>query len=505
MKVFKLRRCVVLLLALAGLLTGCETFKGDIPLQGELPDVIYISPKNMDGIQYAVNIPVKIPEIKVLKIAGFSMIVRNESGIPVFISGQPLDDKKDSKAKPKEISIPKEIFWNGKNDASDAAAEGPYEYSVSCTDLAGNTFEYTVKDIQLDNTLYPISIRTTGKAFSPNGDGIKDTIIFMLEADTPQNIVSSQVDIIDNSGKVITVISLQKPLPGQLEFNGKKDNTVIQDGQYFARFTASYKNVSTPIVISEAFMVDTKPPKTVAGKSHKVFSPDGDGRKDENDMLHIRVSLNDTTCIKDWDVVIKDPTGETFITLDKDLFKEGTYAWDGKSLSGELVQSASDYTLEVTAEDSLGNGTVKKEIIPVDILVMKDGDRLKIIISSIYFKAYTADYLAIEPELVKKNLATLDRLAVILKKYGAYNILLEGHAVRIFWNKPKKWQADESDILLPLSKKRAEAIRDALVKRGIGKERMTTYGWGGYQPVVPHGDVKNHWKNRRVEFILKKK
>jgi outer membrane protein OmpA-like peptidoglycan-associated protein len=31
---------------------------------------------------------------------------------------------------------------------------------------------------------------------------------------------------------------------------------------------------------------------------------------------------------------------------------------------------------------------------------------------------------------------------------------------------------------------------------------MSTVGLGGTQPVVPHGDLENRWKNRRVEFIL---
>jgi flagellar motor protein MotB len=31
---------------------------------------------------------------------------------------------------------------------------------------------------------------------------------------------------------------------------------------------------------------------------------------------------------------------------------------------------------------------------------------------------------------------------------------------------------------------------------------MSVAGLGGSQPVVPHGDMVNRWKNRRVEFIL---
>jgi chemotaxis protein MotB len=31
---------------------------------------------------------------------------------------------------------------------------------------------------------------------------------------------------------------------------------------------------------------------------------------------------------------------------------------------------------------------------------------------------------------------------------------------------------------------------------------MTTVGHGGSRPVVPHWDLEERWKNRRVEFVL---
>ncbi|MDA3811775.1 MAG: hypothetical protein PF518_15760 [Spirochaetaceae bacterium] len=55
---------------------------------------------------------------------------------------------------------------------------------------------------------------------------------------------------------------------------------------------------------------------------------------------------------------------------------------------------------------------------------------------------------------------------------------------------------------MPLSSLRAESIRDALILRGIDGARMSTTGRGGYDPLVPHSDLINRWKNRRVEFIL---
>jgi outer membrane protein OmpA-like peptidoglycan-associated protein len=149
-----------------------------------------------------------------------------------------------------------------------------------------------------------------------------------------------------------------------------------------------------------------------------------------------------------------------------------------------------------------GNRGTYAGVIPIDILVIKEGDRYRISISSIYFKPNTADYVNIDAELARKNMETLDQLAQILKKYGDYKIQLEGHAVRIFWSDPAKWRGEEQNILMPLSTERAEVIRDALIQRGIRASRMSTEGFGGTRPLVPHSDLDNRWKNRRVEFIL---
>jgi outer membrane protein OmpA-like peptidoglycan-associated protein len=75
----------------------------------------------------------------------------------------------------------------------------------------------------------------------------------------------------------------------------------------------------------------------------------------------------------------------------------------------------------------------------------------------------------------------------------------------VYWNVPARAEIEQVKVLLPLSAERAEVIKAALVDRGVAAARMRTFGYGGSRPVVPHGDLENRWKNRRVEFILEKK
>lgn len=55
----------------------------------------------------------------------------------------------------------------------------------------------------------------------------------------------------------------------------------------------------------------------------------------------------------------------------------------------------------------------------------------------------------------------------------------------------------------PLSQKRAEAIMDALVEKGIARARLTAVGKGSHQPIAPNTTDEGRAKNRRVEFIKK--
>ena len=79
-----------------------------------------------------------------------------------------------------------------------------------------------------------------------------------------------------------------------------------------------------------------------------------------------------------------------------------------------------------------------------------------------------------------------------------------GHAVSIFWDDPVKGAAEQKDILIPLSKARAEAVKAALVERGLEASRFSTDGVGASDQLVPDSDYKDRWQNRRVALFLEK-
>ena len=244
-------------------------------------------------------------------------------------------------------------------------------------------------------------------------------------------------------------------------------------------------------------------PKVELTAAPLPFSPDNDG---VNDELTIDLKVDDLSPIESWELAILDPQAHHF----NRVARQGR-ADRADHLGRHLGHRASSCSprrttrLTFTIRDELGNTGTATAKVPIDILVIRDGDRLKVRIPSITFAPNTPDYVNVDPEKALKNQEVIKRLAEIFKKFSKYKILVVGHANRDKYDpavNPAGAKKEQNEELLPLSKSRADAIRSALIAEGIEARRITTEGKGGAEPVVAFGDRDNWWKNRRVEFIL---
>lgn len=89
-------------------------------------------------------------------------------------------------------------------------------------------------------------------------------------------------------------------------------------------------------------------------------------------------------------------------------------------------------------------------------------------------------------------MATIDRLVEFLKKYPNRNVLIEGHTDSV----------GSETYNLGLSQRRADAVRTALISRGIDPNRITTKGYGESRPVASNATQAGRQQNRRVEIII---
>lgn len=95
-------------------------------------------------------------------------------------------------------------------------------------------------------------------------------------------------------------------------------------------------------------------------------------------------------------------------------------------------------------------------------------------------------------ELTPQAGPRLDKLASFLKQFPQRKLLVEGYT-----------DAVGTDAYnMELSERRAEAIREALVARGVDTTRVVTKGYGKAYPVADNASVDGRAVNRRVEVVI---
>jgi flagellar hook assembly protein FlgD/outer membrane protein OmpA-like peptidoglycan-associated protein len=396
---------------------------------------------------------------------------------------------------------PETFVWKGTDEAGNTVPDGEYTYRIWSEDRAGNRSEFEIEGISIDTRQTGIFCTADKNGFSPNGDGIVDTITFTTIVNLTENIQEWNLELIHESGTVEKVFTGGAAPPSSIVWDGKGDSGEIREGNYTAQFTVIYMKGNAPSVEIPKYTLDISPPEADITLRPQPFSPDNDGIDDE---LYISMDISDESDIDTWSFIIRDPKNRWFYEFSGEGKPAERLVWDGKSEEGELVLSAEDYPWEFTISDSLGNAAERSGLLPVDILVIREGDRLKIRISNINFEPNSPELTLDETETGEKNQQVLKRLAEILNKYDSYRIQIEGHAVSVYWYDKERAEREQVEELLPLSKSRAETVKRALSERGVDGRRITTKGLGGSDPIVPHGDLDDRWKNRRVEFILLK-
>jgi len=91
-------------------------------------------------------------------------------------------------------------------------------------------------------------------------------------------------------------------------------------------------------------------------------------------------------------------------------------------------------------------------------------------------------------KLKEGGLRELDRVADVLNKYRKTTIMVEGHTDK---SGPKEYNQK-------LSERRAEAVKNALIQRGVVEERIKAEGYGETKPVS-----SDPAQNRRVELFIR--
>ncbi len=117
------------------------------------------------------------------------------------------------------------------------------------------------------------------------------------------------------------------------------------------------------------------------------------------------------------------------------------------------------------------------------LVPIEKGEKIKI--NNIFFEFGKSD-------LLPESFPELNRLAEFLQKNPEIKIQINGHTDNIGSDKDNKI----------LSQKRASAVQDYLINKGIASARIKSIGYGESKPIKSNDTEEGRALNRRVEFII---
>lgn len=179
-----------------------------------------------------------------------------------------------------------------------------------------------------------------------------------------------------------------------------------------------------------------------------------------------------------------------------------SWAIEGRSfpIEGRSYQiEGRSYPIEGLGTGIEGRGTLvegaAKEIEAAGVKISENENEITLELSSDVL--FDFDKSNIKPEAAE----ALRKVAELLKQYPNQSISLSGHT-------DSKGSDSYND---KLSLRRAQSVRDHLVKRGgVTNRNLTSYGYGKKKPVVPNqkpdgsDDPDGRQRNRRVEIKISK-
>lgn len=406
-------------------------------------------------------------------------------------------------------SIPKEITWNGKDDKGKNAESGVYTYIITGTDVAGNRVMKTIENIKLVREFEKLTFSAETKAFSPNGDGVSDTVAFISSLSSTNDILLSELVIYDSLGRALRVIDRTNGIDERIVWDGKDDDgNEMPDGVYSAEMDCVFESGNQVIARIDGILLSKNPPAYKLIVSPALFTPDGDG---ENDNLTISLEVTNPAPIVAWSLGIykkldNGARGPLFKEFSGSNAVKKIFIWDGMSADGQdQVEAVQDYVLALAAEDALGNRlTNVQKTVPVGVLVEKTPEGLRIRVSSVQFDFNSARLAGDSSAVLDKVIGIIRKILSDRKKYGItenYRIEIGGHTDDV----------GSEEYNQKLSERRAQSVYDYFIEKDVDPKILTSVGYGKTRPykIIFAGmenDKKEEYRarNRRVEFFIRK-
>ena len=335
-----------------------------------------------------------------------------------------------------------------------------------------------------------INISVVPKVFSPK----KDKLGISINWGKIKNPKEWEISIMNSYGHDVKTIRGQGLLSNTVWGGRGNNNEFLPDGNYSMRLKVIADRERLYRSNIEKLTIDSTPPEFSIRLSTGRFTPDGNG---DNDVLEISVHGSDNNMFDLYILHIFNQSGKKVREYVKEKSSD-KIIWNGKDDYYGQVMPEGIYSIVGRASDTAGNVTVlprqktnlyiPPKIITKTIKVKEEERGLKInLTSNVLFDTGHSD-------LKPSSFESLLEVIGLLKAYPDNRVSIEGHSDSV----------GSAEVNRSLSLKRAEAVRDHLVQRGIETARISVVGWGEEKPIASNRKRNGRAKNRRVEIVILK-
>jgi flagellar hook assembly protein FlgD/outer membrane protein OmpA-like peptidoglycan-associated protein len=390
-------------------------------------------------------------------------------------------------------AVSNSVTWNGRNAKGELAAHGTYSYVLTARTASGVIGRTDLPGILIVPELPTVDL-APDEAFSPNGDGQKDKLQFLVSyfGTSPRGAIKSYRLEIFEAGKPLAIYDSLTPrsLPGVLVWDGQTSAGMRAiDGIYEARLTLD-TTAGEMKSARVAFRLDTTPPVITVNLKRSSFSPDGDG---EDELMPVEVRGIDESGIESWTLrVLVTPDSQVRVSQLMRLWQgvslPENLVWNGNTQASDQVESLEILTFSLEARDRAGNTTMPAlDRVRTSVLFRPTEPGATTLVSRLPVQKYFAR----DHSLTSDGKDMVSELRSALGRYRRYYVHL--YAVAAL--------PGPEEENLEATEKRARAVFKKM-EDSWNKDRIDFQGLGESEVLFLSSDPYSNYRNERMEVRL---
>ncbi|WP_168408379.1 OmpA family protein [Acinetobacter indicus] len=187
--------------------------------------------------------------------------------------------------------------------------------------------------------------------------------------------------------------------------------------------------------------------------------------------------------------ILKDVPNTNMTWMGEQIAIQSTNPADAQRVANQLRPLAKNMT--ITVQQDLDVQTVTPATTTAaQALAVINPDNIQALDVATALNLEAIHFESASSTVPEANQPILDQAAALIQRAPHVHLTIKGHTDAVGSN--------EANNLLSL--RRAEAVRDYLVQRGVDPSQLQAVGYGQQQPMEPNATPEGQFQNRRIEF-----